>query len=213
MKTGIFLVRHGQTAWNKEEVFRGSIDVPLNQHGLSEALAVGTALKSQNISFIYSSPLSRAVATATPLAEIKNLKVIAHNGFVDMNFGKWEGRKLEDIEKEEPELFSTWKEKPENCKIPGGETLGEVQRRALDAFWEIARNHAGQTGMIVSHRVICKLIILGLLNLGPEMFWNLHQDTAAINYFIMDGNRSIVYRINDTCHLAALKEGAVTADF
>jgi hypothetical protein len=55
--------------------------------------------------------------------------------------------------------------------------------------------------------------VLGLLGLGPEKFWNVQQDTAAINLFVMASDRAVAFRINDTCHLAELSAGRVTADF
>jgi len=187
--------------------------VPLNDQGFAEAEAVGKALEKEPVSFIYSSPLSRAVQTAKPLAEIKGIEIASHQGSNDMNYGGWQGRKLADIQKEEADLYRAWVERPAECKIPGGETLGDVQRRAVDAWWEITRKHPDTTGMVVSHRVICKLLILGLMGLGPEKFWDLQQDTATINLFVMDSDRAIAYRINDTCHLDTLAQGRVTADF
>ena len=73
--TTIYLVRHGQTAWNKEEIFRGRADVPLSLIGLQEAESVGEYLKGMDIHVIYSSPLSRAKETARRIAQIFNLKV------------------------------------------------------------------------------------------------------------------------------------------
>ncbi len=209
----MFLVRHGQTTWNKEQVFRGTIDVPLNEQGFAEAEAVRKALDKEPISFIYSSSLSRAVQTARPLAEAKGIEVAMHSGFNDMDFGQWQGRKLEQVQAEEPELFRVWVEQPHECEIPGGETLVQVQRRAIDAWWEVARKHPDRTGLVASHRVVCKLLVLGLMGLGPEKFWDIYQGTAAINLFIMDDNHAVTYLVNDTCHLADLAEGRVTADF
>jgi len=211
--TRLFIVRHGQTAWNTEKVFRGTIDVPLNDQGFAEAAAVAKALAAEPVTFIYSSPLSRAVQTAKPLADIKGIKINEHAGLTDLNFGVWQGHKLDEVKAEYAELFQTWVERPHDCKIPGAETLAQAQIRALDACREIASVHPGQTVMAVSHRVVCKLLVLGLLGLGPDKFWNVQQDTAAINLFVMTSDTAIAFRINDTCHLAELANGRVTADF
>jgi len=194
-------------------VFRGTIDVPLNDQGFAEARRVGESLESEPVSFIYTSPLARAVQTAQPLADSTKTEIRNCDGFTDMNFGDWQGRKLEEIQAEEPETFGAWMESPQDCIIPNGETLAQVQRRALDSWWEITGKHPGETGMVVTHRVVCKLLILGLMGLGPEKFWNLRQDTANINLFAMESGTTVLHRINDTCHLATLSEGRVTADF
>jgi broad specificity phosphatase PhoE len=71
MMTSIYLVRHGQTAWNKEEIFRGRTDVPLDETGLKQAELAGQYFKSMEIHAIYSSPLSRAWQTAQKIAQIQ----------------------------------------------------------------------------------------------------------------------------------------------
>lgn len=209
----IYIVRHGQTAWNKEKVFRGRVDVPLNEQGLREAEAVGEALKNAGIGFVYASPLSRAVQTATPVAKRASLEVIRSDGIIDMNFGPWEGKRLAEVEKEDPERFRAWVERPEKLVIPGGETLDDVKDRAIKAIHEIAERHPDDTGMVVSHRVVCKLLVLGLMGLGPDKFWNIQQDTACMNLFLIRDGRATMFLVNDTCHLAGLKSGTVTADF
>lgn len=211
--TRLFIVRHGQTAWNKEKVFRGRVDVPLNEQGIKEAEAVAEALKNEDISVIYSSPLSRAVQTAEPTAKLKGLEIIKLDGITDMNFGVWEGRRLEDVEKEDMDKYRMWVERPAELLIPNGETLKEVQNRALNAVKEIIDKHPSQTVMLVSHRVVCKLLVLGLMGLGPDKFWNIQQDTACINLFAVKDGRTIMFKTNDTCHLIPLKSGMVTADF
>jgi broad specificity phosphatase PhoE len=211
--TRLFIVRHGQTAWNKEKVFRGRVDIPLNEQGFKEAEAVAEALKHEKIAFIYSSPLSRAVQTAQPTAKMNGVEIVKLDGITDMNFGVWEGRRLEDVEKEDTDRYRLWVEKPHELAIPNGETLTQVQTRALNAVKEIVGKHPTDSVMLVSHRVVCKLLVLGLMGLGPDKFWNIQQDTACINLFTIKDGRTIMFKTNDTCHLASLKSGMVTADF
>jgi len=82
--TTIYLVRHGQTAWNKEEVFRGMADVPLNETGRKEALLTGEYLKAVKVEAIYSSPLSRAVETAETIARNQGKEVLISDGLIDI---------------------------------------------------------------------------------------------------------------------------------
>jgi broad specificity phosphatase PhoE len=71
----VILIRHGETDWNREQIFRGRIDVALNEVGLAQAGAVKESLKDVKIDRIYSSPLSRAFETASVLSENRGLKV------------------------------------------------------------------------------------------------------------------------------------------
>ena len=73
--TSIYLVRHGQTAWNKEEIFRGRTDIPIDETGLKQAELVGQYFKGMEIHAIYSSSLSRALQTAQKIAQFHDLKV------------------------------------------------------------------------------------------------------------------------------------------
>ncbi len=95
--TTVYLVRHGQTAWNKEEIFRGRSDIPLNETGLREAELAGEFLKSMEVEAIYSSPLARAWQTAQKIAGFHGLDVRPLEGLTDMSFGHWEGRSLEEV--------------------------------------------------------------------------------------------------------------------
>ena len=67
--TSIYLVRHGQTAWNKEEIFRGRTDIPLDETGLRQAELAGQYFKDLKVHGIYSSPLTRAWQTAERIAQ------------------------------------------------------------------------------------------------------------------------------------------------
>ncbi len=95
--TSVYLVRHGQTAWNKEEIFRGRSDIPLNETGLKEAALAGEYLKSFEVEAIYSSPLARAWQTAQKIAGFHRLEVRPLDGLMDMSFGRWEGHSLKEV--------------------------------------------------------------------------------------------------------------------
>ena len=223
----VILVRHGETAYNREEVFRGRLDVPLNDHGYTQARAAGRALARAGLVAVWSSPLDRARETARAIAEPHGLTVLVHDGLCDLDFGDWEGLPRGEVRDRYPDLYRRWVEAPQTVEFPGGETLAGAASRAVAALNEIvAHIEAGATGgtgpapepavAVVSHRVICKLLISAALGLGGEGFWRIGQDTACIN--VLDwrlgaagggaagegagaGFRATVARVNDTCHL------------
>jgi broad specificity phosphatase PhoE len=211
--TTVYLVRHGQTAWNKEEIFRGRSDVPLDEIGLREAELVGEYLKGMNIHAIYSSPLLRARETARRIAQFFNLKVQPLSGINDMSFGKWEGRPLKEIQISERELYQQWREKPHLVRFQGGESLDEVRARAMAALDEVVQYHHGKSLVLVSHRVVNKVIICGVLRIDNSHFWQIGQDTAAINRIQFQEGRYILSLLNESCHLKPLKEERIKVDF
>ncbi len=205
--TSVYLIRHGETAWNKEEIFRGRTDISLNEIGFREAELVGEYLKGKDIHVIYSSPLSRARETARRIAQVFNLKVQPLEGITDMSFGKWEGRPLKEVQIHDRELYRQWIEQPHLLKLPGGETLDEVRVRAMAALEEVIQYHHEKNLVLVSHRVINKVIICGILGIDNSHFWQIGQDTAAINLIQYKEGKYRLSLLNETCHLKSLKEG------
>ncbi len=211
--TSIYLVRHGQTAWNKEEIFRGRTDVPLDETGLKQAELVGEYFKGMEIHGIYSSPLSRAFQTAQKIAQFHNLKVQPLDGITDMSFGDWEGRPHQEIREKESKTYRQWVEEPHLVRLPGGEGLDEVRARAMAALGDVIRKNPGKTLVLVSHRVICKVLICAILGLDNSHFWQITQDTTAINLIQYKREKYILSLMNETCHLKPLKEEMPKVDF
>jgi len=211
--TSIYLVRHGQTAWNKEEIFRGRTDIPLDGVGLKQGELVGEYFKGMEIHGIYSSTLSRAWETAKKIAQFHNLKVQPLQGILDMSFGNWEGRPHQEIRENDSETYRQWVEEPHLVKLPGGEGLDDVRVRAMAALEEVVRDHPGKTIVFVSHRVICKVLICAILGLDNSHFWQITQDTTAINLIQYRKGKYILSLMNETCHLKPLKEQRQKVDF
>jgi probable phosphoglycerate mutase len=211
--TSIYLVRHGQTAWNREEIFRGRTDVPLDETGLKQAELAGEYLKEVKIDAIYSSPLSRALETAEKIARFHNLKVQPLEGIIDMSFGNWEGHAHQEIKKNDSETYRRWREEPHLVRLPGGESLDDVRVRSMAALEEVIRKHPGKALIIVSHRVVNKVLICGILGLDNSHFWQISQDPTAINLIQYRNGKYILSLMNETCHLKPLKEERVKIDF
>ena len=145
--TGIILVRHGQTPWNLDKIFRGSRDIPLNDQGREEARLAGEWLRGETIHAAYTSPLSRARDTAQAIARHHNLAVADLPGLTDLCYGDWEGLPLAEVKTRYADLYRQWETAPATVRFPKGETLDEVKARALKAVEEVVRRHPGQDGI------------------------------------------------------------------
>jgi phosphoserine phosphatase len=210
--TSVYVVRHGQTAWNKEEIFRGRSDVPLNETGLREASLAAEYFRGRGIQAIYSSPLARAWQTAQKIAGVVGQKVFPLQGINDMSFGTWEGKPIGDVQKNDGQRYAQWVEAPHLLRIPGGESLDEVRDRALAALEEVIRTHEGKAVVLVSHRVINKVLICGILGLDNSHFWQIGQDTTAINLIQYRNGRYILSFMNESCHLKPLQDAEIKAE-
>ena len=100
-----YLIRHGQPQQHKDKIFLGQTDVPLSETGRKQAEAAKAKLPD-NICRIYSSDLKRARETAQLICD----EVTEVKGFREMNLGSWDGRDIEDIKREFPELYKKWSE-------------------------------------------------------------------------------------------------------
>jgi len=202
----IVLIRHGETEWNRREVFRGRADVPLSARGREQARLLGEALKGFGVQAVYTSPLSRARQTADPLADALGTEVRTDERLVDMSFGRWESRPRAEVEKEDPVLYSAWLTEPQEFRAPDGESLANVIARAWPAMGEITARHKGGRAAIVTHRVVCKVLLCSALGAGEAAFWRVRVDTASISILDASDDLWVVTRLNDTHHLEAIGE-------
>jgi broad specificity phosphatase PhoE len=210
--TNVILVRHGETQWNRELIFRGRADIPLSAKGLAQAEQLAAALTAEKIDAVYASPLARAQQTAQPLATPRSLEVETSDYLLDMNFGEWEGLSVEAVEDRYPELFQLWQHHPELCVPPGGESLAEIRDRIKSGLQAWLAHRSGQTIALVTHRVVCKVMLCEVLGLDNSAFWRIQQDVCALNRFRREEQGYILLKMNDTGHLTA-RPGAGLPDF
>jgi broad specificity phosphatase PhoE len=202
--TELILARHGETEWNVEEVFRGRIDVELNQNGIKQAELLAEYLSELKIEAVYSSPLKRALKTAEAVARRHRLRVETSPGLNDCDFGQWQGLSLREVKDKYKKLYEQWAESPQLVKIPGGESLDEVRERALKVVNGVIAKHSGAV-VLVAHRVVNKVLICALLGLDNSHFWNIRQDVGGTTVFSYQNGRLVLTRHNDTSYLRPLK--------
>ena len=207
----IILARHGETEWNVEEVFRGRIDIELNETGIKQAELLAEYLSSTKIDAIYSSPLKRASKTAGIIAGYHKLDVEIAPGLIDFDYGKWQGLPHQKVKDKYKELYALWVSHPDRVKIPAGESLNEVRERAMSVVDDVIAKYKG-TVVLVAHRVVNKVLICALLGLDNSHFWNIRQDTGGITIFSYENERFILTRHNDTSYLKPIHK-APLGDF
>ena len=203
--TRIYLVRHGTTDWNKEEIFRGRAECPLNETGKAEGKALAAYFEDVPLAGIYSSPLSRAMETARPTAESKGREVVPDPAFTDLDFGTWQGLPLKEAKEKYPDLYRLWREQPGVVSFPRGENLTQVRSRTWEGLLRLAEGNPQRTILIVTHRVVTKVLICAALGLNHSHFWQVKQDSTAINCFEYSRGNFQIALINDTCHLKKIK--------
>ena len=207
--TQIILVRHGETEWNIEEIFRGRIDIELNETGIKQAKLLAEYLSDLKIDTIYSSPLKRALKTAEIIAGYHKFDVEITPGLIDFNYGEWQGLPHQEVKDKYKELYAEWTKNPHRVKIPAGESLNDVRERAMGVVDDVIAKYEG-TVVLVSHRVVNKVLICALLGLDNSHFWNIRQDTCGITTFTYENERFILTKHNDTSYLKPIQKAPLT---
>ncbi|MCR1898058.1 histidine phosphatase family protein [Irregularibacter muris] len=204
--TRLYLIRHGETLWNRKGKAQGMKDIQLTDVGIRQANYLAEHLKNENIDIIYASDLSRAYDTAEIIGKHINKSVIPLPGIREMNFGQWEGLTTNEIKEKYHGIFNDWSLKPHNTQIPEAETLLQVQTRSLKAVKEIIEKNPNKNIVMVSHGVAIKTIIFGLLDIDLSYYKKIRQDNTAINIIDFKKDYNVLVQLNDTCHLKNFKE-------
>jgi broad specificity phosphatase PhoE len=200
--TRIILVRHGQTAWNRQDLIRGQVDVPLDDTGVAQAAATAARIAAEwKPVALYSSPLRRAVQTAQPIADRLGLEVRTVGGFSDINFGQWQGLPYPEVHRRWPEMAQTWLTAPHTVTFPGGESLADVQQRSMPALQQVIEQHPDQDAVIVGHTVLNRVLLCAVLGLDNSHYWRIGQDTCAVNVVEWRAGEFFIDSLNDTCHM------------
>jgi len=213
LSVNILLVRHGETAWNRKKIFRGYHDIPLNNSGRAQAREVGKALAARSIAAAYSSPLSRSLETANIALKRRKIEPVVHPALMDINYGEWTGLEESAVAAKWPDEYAMWLEEPHKTRPPGGDSLAEIYEKAFGALQWIEERHEGETIAIFAHRVVNKLLVLGMLSLGLDRFNFIRQDNGCINEFQRVESGYIVIRLNDTSHIRKSSSEPIQEDF
>jgi broad specificity phosphatase PhoE len=197
----LYLVRHGQTAYNRDGLGLGRADLPLTEEGLAQAAAIAERLAHEPIEHVYSSPLRRALDTARPIAEARGLAVEVREELIELDVGNTEGLTFAAMRERYAEFLAEWAGPAgHTAAMPGGESLAHVDER-LAPFLDELRRAPHAAAAIVSHNFVIRLAICRLLGLGPAGFRAVSIDVASVSAVRLEPKRTAVMFTNDTCHL------------
>jgi probable phosphoglycerate mutase len=202
--TRLLLVRHGATDATEEGRFSGASGAELSERGRWQVERLGERLEQQNISHVYSSPLSRALDTARIISLHCKLEPLTRDGLREISHGHWEGMKRDAVEREYPDEYAAWEADPFTFAPSGGESGVAVLARALPVIREIVTAHPGQQILVVSHKATLRLLLSSLLGFDARGYRDrLDQSPACLNVLdFKDPVRARLMLFNDTSHYA-----------
>jgi probable phosphoglycerate mutase len=171
----LYLVRHGESAFNAEGRIQGQLNTVLSALGRRQSLAIAAAFGGEPIDAIYASPLERALETARPVAEALGLELKTDDRLMEINAGVFQGLVWPEIEARYPEAGASWRTQDPDFRIPGGESRRDLMRRGQAAFTAI-RESGHQQAIIVAHGGLICAALKALLDIpaqrNPFMLYN-----------------------------------------
>jgi probable phosphomutase (TIGR03848 family) len=192
----LLLIRHGENEYVKKGRLAGRLPgVHLNETGRSQAQSVADRLAKAPIKAIYSSPLERALETAEPLARGLGLETIPRAGFLETDYGEWEGQTLKSLRR--LKLWRTVQSAPSLARFPGGESLAECQRRVCQEIeWICSQHEAKDLVACIFHADPIKLAVAFYLGLPLDQFQRLSSSPASITTLIIGEASSHLANLN-----------------
>jgi probable phosphoglycerate mutase len=192
----LLLIRHGENDFTKKHKLAGyTPNVHLNERGQTQARALGDALKEVPIRAIYSSPLERAMETATPIAAARGFEIQVEAGLIETNVGRWQGRSLAALR-----LQKAWKvvqSAPSRAQFPDGETFYECQTRIVTALDSISRKYKPQDIIAcVFHADPIKLAVAHYIGLSLDHFQRLSCDTGSLTALYVSESGANLIKLN-----------------
>jgi broad specificity phosphatase PhoE len=189
------LMRHGETPWNRQGRVMGRNPVELDSHGRAQVAGLLDFIRALKPSLIVTSPLVRARQSAEIIADgLGGVPIREDRRIAEVQYGRWEGMTYEDLIVDEDYL--RYREEPILSSTPGGESIGEVQARGVEAVMRTLEENPGQRVLFVSHGDIIRTILCHFLAMELRHFRRIRVDNAALSAVQVAGDFAEVKFLN-----------------
>jgi Fructose-2,6-bisphosphatase len=202
--TRFFLLRHGETEWNRDgNKYCGRTDVSLSEQGIKQAEAAAKALKHVKFHAVFSSTLVRASATAAIISKEFGLPVIEDQRLVEIDFGKWEGKTVQMIEREHKDSWTDWLTNPAECFAgETGESASQVYNRIQSFFEEVSKTYPDKNALVVAHNTVNRIAATQWFGLPFSHYRKIKMDNTGVSIIEYHGKgKASIIQWNSILHL------------
>ena len=206
--TRLFVVRHGETAWNADKRIQGHTDIGLNARGRWQARCVASALAGEGLEAVYSSDLLRAAETAAAIAAAAGRAVVHDLGLRERAFGHFEGLTYDEIRRRHPEGAERWRRRDPAFGPEGGERLLDFSDRCVATALRLAARHPGQAVALVAHGGVLDCLYRAATRIGLDAPRTWQLGNASINRLLHADGALVLVGWDDAAHL----KGEAAAD-
>jgi phosphoserine phosphatase len=187
MRGTALLMRHGETAWNREGRVMGRNPIELDADGRAQVQASVPFARLLRPELIVTSPLARARQSAEIIAAgVGNIPVAEDPQLSEVKYGRWEGMVYDDLIDDADYL--NYRDHPLDASTPGGETIAQVQSRGVEAIRRAITDNSGRRILFVSHGDIIRTVLCHFMRLELAHFRRIRVDNAAFSGFQMIGD-------------------------
>lgn len=179
--TTFLLVRHGAHDWLDRGLAGRLPGVSLNARGWLQAEQLVRRLEGRDIAAIYSSPQPRARETAAPLAGRRRLPIRILEAFDEIEFGQWTGLGFDVLQRRDGDRWRQWCERRSQAQPPGGETLPQVRRRAVQGLEQLRERYPAGAVLIASHGDVIKAVLATALRMSLDDLERFELAPASIS--------------------------------
>jgi broad specificity phosphatase PhoE len=207
----VFLVRHGQTTANAQEIIQGPrIDAELSELGHRQADRLGDALAGEALAAVYTSPLTRARQTAEAVVRRHAGRTHSRDAMLaaqvvpelyEMDYGDFIGQGYGAIRAEMDQVIDAWRMGFVDTPFPGGESALLAQHRVRPFALRLVEHAAERDVAVVAHGRINRVLLATLTGAGLQRLEEFPQSNACISELELEDGRAVVRRLNDTSHL------------
>lgn len=190
----LLLVRHGETLDNREGRLLGRSDPPLTARGRVQARAVAAAVRDEQPGTVLTSPLTRAVQTASLIAEACGAELVVEDRLIEIDYGDWERRPLQEVPADAAAVS-----KDPAANFPRGESLVDVAQRVVPLCRELLTLE--RSVVAVTHVSPVKAAVAWALGVGDDVAWRMHLSLASITRLAQRRGEPYMLSFNETAHL------------
>lgn len=190
MYTDLFLIRHGETDYNKEGKYCSFTDITLNGKGILQVFELQKKIKDISPDIIFSSSHKRALQTAEILFPQKKIELAEE--LKELNFGLWEGLNYQEIYQRYRELYTKWLSDFYKYTPPQGERMEDFEKRIVNFLNKVSCNYSGRKIVFVTHGGVIKVLSRYLSIRESHDFWKIDVEPASISHFKLEGSKVIL---------------------
>lgn len=201
MTTRVCIIRHGETDWNAEQRIQGQIDIPLNETGRAQALAMAFNSAHHRFSSVFSSDLSRALETARALAVREQLEVKTLSALRERHYGIFQGVTKHEAPARYPEAFALYLSRDLHYNFDTGESLTVFAQRVMDVFEWMIVHHANEQFAVICHAGLLDVMYRNATGRPLDTARDFAIPNSALNWFHHDGQRWHLDQWDDHHHV------------